>query len=123
VERLHALGFDNVYEINFGGPSPDFHQANLRAYMWNRTKDWLQQGAILDDEQFASQLAAPGYHINNSNQLVIESKASMSKRGEASPDDADALALTFARPVELPEEARPPQQARGRNYGVYAPFG
>jgi hypothetical protein len=90
--------------------------------MWNRTKDWLLQSAIPDDEQFASQLAAPGYHINNSGQLVIESKANMSKRGEASPDDADALALTFARPVELPDEERPPQQARRQNYGVYAPF-
>ena len=54
VERLHALGFENVYEINFGGPSPDLHQANLRAYMWNRTKDWLLQGAIPDDERFAT---------------------------------------------------------------------
>jgi len=122
VERLHASGFQNVYEINFGGPSPDLHQANLRAYMWNRTKDWLLQGAIPDEERFASQLAGPGYHINNSGQLVIESKANMSKRGEASPDDADALALTFARPVELPEEERPPQ-ARRQNFGVYAPFG
>ena len=122
VERLHALGFENVYEINFGGPSLDFRQANLRAYMWNRTKDWLLQGAIPDDEPFASQLAAPGYHINNSGQLVIESKANMRKRGEASPDDADALALTFARPVELPEEETPPQQARRQNFGVYAPF-
>ena len=123
VERLHALGFENVYEINFGAPSPDPHQANLRAYMWNRTKDWLPQGAIPDDERFASQLAAPGYHINNSGQLVIEPKASMSKRGEPSPDDADALALTFARPVELPDEARPPQRVRAQNWGVYAPFG
>jgi hypothetical protein len=55
--------------------------------------------------------------------LVIESKANMRKRGEASPDDADALALTFARPVELPEEESPPQQCRRQNSGVYAPFG
>jgi hypothetical protein len=68
-------------------------------------------------------LAAPGYHINNSGQLVIESKANMRKRGEASPDDADALALTFARPVELPDEEEPPQRARPRNWGDYAPFG
>jgi phage terminase large subunit len=30
---------------------------------------------------------------------VLESKESMGKRGVASPDDADALALTFAMPV------------------------
>ena len=70
-------------------------------------KDWLLQGAIPDDERFASQLAAPGYHINSRSKLLIESKADMVKRGEASPDDADALALTFARPVRPPEISRP----------------
>jgi hypothetical protein len=45
----------------------------------------------------AMDLAGPGYHINRSNLLVIESKADMQKRGQASPDDGDVLALTFAR--------------------------
>jgi hypothetical protein len=31
--------------------------------------------------------------------LVLASKADMQKRGQASPDDGDALALTFAQPV------------------------
>ena len=44
-------------------------------------KKLFLKGAIPDDERFDSQLAAPGYHINNSGQLVIESKANMSKRG------------------------------------------
>jgi hypothetical protein len=47
-------------------------------------------------------LAGQGYHINRSNLLVLESKADMQKRGQASPDDADALALTFA-PAEKEE--------------------
>jgi hypothetical protein len=47
----------------------------------------------------------------------------MVKRGEASPDDADALALTFARPVALElEEARPIVQPFSWA-GEYAPFG
>jgi hypothetical protein len=45
-------------------------------------------------------LADPGYHINHSNLLVLESKADMQNRGQASPDDGVALALTFAQPVE-----------------------
>jgi phage terminase large subunit len=48
-------------------------------------------------------LAGPGYHINRSNLLVLESNADMQKRGQASPDDGDALALTFAQPVEPAE--------------------
>jgi phage terminase large subunit len=35
--------------------------------------------------------------------LVLESKAEMRKRGQASPDDGDALCLTFAQPVALRE--------------------
>jgi hypothetical protein len=44
-------------------------------------------------------LTGPGYHLNRSEQLVIESKADMVKRGVASPDYADALCLTWAAPV------------------------
>lgn len=45
----------------------------------------------------------------NPGKLVIESKQDMASRGMASPDDADALALTFAHPVEPP---RPPRVQR-----------
>lgn len=99
VERLHTLGFRNVVEVNFGGPSADIHQANQRAYMWTNMKDWLLRGTIDSDNKLEIGLSGPGYHINKSNKLVLESKQDMQKRGEASPDDADALALTFAQPV------------------------
>jgi hypothetical protein len=78
-------------------------KANMRAYMWDEMKDWLLHGAIETDEEMAADLAGPGYHINRSNLLVLESKANMQKRGQASPDDGDALALTFAQPVEPAE--------------------
>ena len=101
------MGFDNVHEVSFGGPSPDYHDANWRAYMWRQMKDWLAKGAIPDEEQLALQIYLPGYHINRSNKLVLESKSDLAQRGEASPDDADALALTFAQhvaPIEPPKQ-------------------
>ena len=100
VERLHTMGHRNVHEVRFGSESLDVHQANLRAYMWNRMKDWLQN-AMIDpaDSRLETDLTAPGYHINKQDKLVIESKEDMAKRGVASPDDGDALALTFAAPV------------------------
>jgi hypothetical protein len=64
-------------------------------------------------------LAGPGYHINRSNLLVVDSKADIHKRGQASPDDGDALALTFAQPVapaEVEEEDEEGEFAVGR-YG------
>jgi len=100
VERLHLLGFDNVTEVNFGGKSPDMHQLNMRAFMWNAMKDWLPRGAIdKNDERLEVDLTGPGWHLNRTNQLVLESKEDMQKRGVSSPDDGDALALTWAQVV------------------------
>ena len=59
VKRLRTLGFDNVHEVSFGGPSPDYHDANWRAYMWRQMKDWLAKGAIPDEEQLALQICLP----------------------------------------------------------------
>lgn len=113
VERLRVLGHSNVFEVNFGDQSPDPTKENMRAYMWSQCKDWLVLGAIPDDEKFASQLGLPGYHINRRNRLVLESKQDIQKRGEASPDDADALCLTFARAVAptTPKPPRPPMMS------------
>jgi hypothetical protein len=121
VERLRQMGFDNIMEINFGGPSPDRHQANMRAYMWNRMKEWLDRGAIpSDDTVLETDLAAPGSHLNRSDKLVLESKEQMQKRGVASPDSGDALALTFAAPVApLQPELRPEERYVGTMAGSW----
>ena len=77
----------------------------------------LLHGAIESDEQLAADLAGPGYHINRSNLLVLESKADMQKRGQASPDDGDAVALTFAQPV-VPAEVEEEDEEEG--FGRYS---
>jgi hypothetical protein len=78
----------------------------------------LLQGAIHADEKLALDLAAPGYHINQSNLLVLESKADMQQCGQASPDDGDALALIFAQPVEPAEvEEKDEEEEFGRYTG------
>jgi hypothetical protein len=46
------LGFNNVFETNFGlVHAPDRTKANMRAYMWDKLKDWLLHGAIEADEK------------------------------------------------------------------------
>ncbi len=103
VERLKLLGHKQVFEVNFGGPSPDRHDANMRAYMWRKKKEWLLYGAIpLKDQKLADDFEGPGFHLNNKDQLVIESKEMMQKRGVASPDDGDASVLTHAQQVAVP---------------------
>jgi hypothetical protein len=115
VERLHSMGFKNVQEVVFGGASANVHQSNQRAFMWAAMKDWLPKGCIAkDDFRLHNDLTGPGFHLNSKSQLVIESKESMQKRNIASPDDGDALALTFAYPVAI---ARPAPVAPRQNYG------
>lgn len=102
VARLRRLGHKNVIEVNFGADSPDEHYANMRAYMWGQMKDWLLTGAIDADTQLESDLMGPGYSHNNKIQVKLERKEDMKKRGLDSPDDADALSLTFAINVPTP---------------------
>jgi hypothetical protein len=112
VERLR-MRFDNIQEVNFGAPSPDRHQANMRAYMWAKMRDWLERGAIPENDAILeTDLTAPGSHLNRSDQLVIEAKEQMAKRGVASPDRGDALALTWAANVP-PVEPEPERERYG----------
>jgi hypothetical protein len=49
---------------------------------------------------------------------MLESKADTQRRGQASPGDGDALALTFAQPVEAAEVEEPDEEeAFGRYTG------
>lgn len=113
VARLQALGFDNIYEVNFGGASPDSHRENMRAHMWAQVKEWLLRGMLPPhDEGLADQLTLPGFHLNRRSRLVLESKDALAARGEKSPDDADAFALTFAQAVAPPAPLYTPQPGR-----------
>jgi hypothetical protein len=99
VDRCHQLGYDNVIEIQFGASAPDVHFANMRSWMWSKVRDFLPRGSIDTDTMLETDLTGPGYHFDRGDRLLLESKENMAKRGLDSPDDGDALALTFAQPV------------------------
>ncbi|MFA5217145.1 hypothetical protein [Sulfuricurvum sp.] len=90
--------------VAFGGAADDPTYANKRAEMWGLTKQWLKEGGAIPDEQdLCTDLIAPeAYSVQtgpNAGKLILESKDDMQARGIESPDDGDALALTFAKPV------------------------
>ena len=106
VDRLRQLGVPFVFGINFGsaaerwdgdGAKPLY--ANKRAEMWGNLKDWLEQGALPADPELRADLCGVEYGYNGKGEIQLEKKEDMKKRGLASPDMADALALTFALPV------------------------
>lgn len=108
VDRLRQLGFTNVFEVNFGGSGREVDvatnmrvkTANKRAEIWCALKAWLPQGAIPDEQSIEDDLCGPEYgYAADQVSIQLESKKDMKRRGLASPDDADALACTFAEPV------------------------
>jgi hypothetical protein len=75
---------------------------NRRAEMWLRSRDWLQDvgGAdIPDSDGLQADACGPSYSYDMNQRILLESKESMRSRGVRSPDDWDAVALTFAEPV------------------------
>ncbi|QNA83625.1 terminase [Sphingomonas sp. So64.6b] len=107
VDRLRQLGVENVHEVWFGSKGADatwsgamrVQTANKRAEMWINMRGWLENGAIPDDDALATDLTGVEYGYANDAEILLEKKEHMKARGLASPDDADALALTFAAPV------------------------
>lgn len=80
---------------------------NRRAEMWGLSNDWLQQDGgvdIPDSDALQADACGPGFHYHPvSGKLVLESKEHMKDvRKVRSPDDWDAVALTFAEPVSEP---------------------
>jgi len=96
TDRLKQMGHKNVVEVQFGAESPDPQLANMRAFMWSKMKDWLTRGCISKDPRLESDLIGPSYMHDKRDRLQLESKEHMKARGVDSPDDGDALALTFA---------------------------
>jgi hypothetical protein len=97
--RLRRLGHENVMEVNFGADSPDAKCRYMRDYIWAMMKEWLLTGGIDSDAQLEADLMGPGTRPNVQQRVWLESKEDMKKRGVASTDDGDALALTFTAPV------------------------
>ena len=98
IDRLRQLSIDCI-EVNFGSKADEGRYLNKRAEMWGRMKEWIVGAAIPDENELMDDLVGVEYGYTMKNQIQLEKKEDMKKRGLASPDMADALALTFAYPV------------------------
>lgn len=118
VDNLNHAGYGHktlIVEFHGGRPANDASAYyNMRAEVWGKTRDWLMAGCeIPDDPELDADLTSPQYGFSAKQQVQLEKKEDMKKRGIASPDSADMLAMTFAANVVK----RPPVQAP--NYQQY----
>jgi hypothetical protein len=121
VDRVKQLIPRNVVsEVNAGciaNNSAKYY--NKRAEMWGDTRDAIKAMIELpDDNELIDELCGVEYGFSNKNQIQIEKKEDMKKRGLSSPDCADSLTLTYAekviknRPIVKPQYNYHGQQAQ-----------
>ena len=88
-----------VYEVNFGAKSlGDSEYSYNRTALWGRMKKWLVDGGCIDGCEFlrADLLAARWKWAGQEDgKKILISKEAMAQEGIPSPDDGDALAITF----------------------------
>jgi hypothetical protein len=111
-----------IKDVVFGGTADGSNQgteegqvvyANKRTQMWGAMRDWLGSapnpfgemlpgGAIPNDIQLIDDLVNVQYGytmLYGKDAIILEKKDDMRRRGVSSPDEGDALAITFAFPI------------------------
>lgn len=106
VDRLKEQRY-KVRGVNFGSKADSVAYANKRCEIWGAMKEWLKTAsigyfganAIQNNRRLKEDLCAPQYKLTSSGAFQLESKADIKKRGIASPDEGDAIAISFSYPV------------------------
>jgi hypothetical protein len=125
-DRLKEMGYERVVRaVNFGSspfeppPLEGGGPLNRRAEMWMRSKEWLEDPAgaqIPDSDSLQADACGPTYKWDSNTRLVLEKKEDMRRRDVPSPDEWDAVALTFAEPV-APDWDEDDEDDHARNRG------
>lgn len=135
VDRLRQLRIP-VMGVDFGsgadGTNPDdgTKYANKRAEIWGAVREWLKRGSLPrglacgEHTTLTDELTGPTYAHNKREEIQLEGKSEMRRRGVPSPNVADALACTFAYPhfefiAETPQDML---AEMNKPVGDYDPF-
>ncbi len=112
IDQIRFRGYGKrLFEFH-GGQSASDGAAyfNLRAEVWGKCREWLVAGAeIPDDPELEADLTGPEYGFSAKQQIQLERKEDMKKRGLSSPDCADMLCMTFAVKVAAPKPPVKPE--------------
>ncbi len=119
IDRLRELGRAPI-GVQFAGRATESERYfNKRAEMYLDVVEWIRRGgALWRSERLKAALTQTTYSFKGG-RLLLEPKEQVKNRLGYSPDEADALALTFAADVaarELPRQRGRPMQVE------YDPF-
>ena len=113
-DNLIHSGYQNVYAVEFGSKATEPNKYyNKRSEIWCKMAEWLELADIPDDIALKDDLCLPQYsYKSDSGVIALERKQDMKKRGLASPDSADAIAVTFARNIYKQGRKLPSRELR-----------
>lgn len=95
-DRLRERGV-RVLGVQFGEQAENpAAWKNKRAEIWGAMRDWIKTAALPNDKLLAADLTGPTAEPDSNGIIALETKKKMKSRGLASPDSADAIAVTFA---------------------------
>jgi phage terminase large subunit len=98
IDNLRTLGHVPI-GVGFASRPNDPRYDNKRTEMYFELVQWIKNGGALPDvPELVAALSQTTYSFRG-DRLLLEPKEQVKARLGYSPDDADALALTFAQPV------------------------
>ena len=90
---------DRVTGVNVGRrPTNMKLYKNLRVELWDKMRQDIPKMDLPSNESLKRELTTIEYDFTDQGQMRLERKIDIKRRGLESPDIADALALTYARP-------------------------
>lgn len=92
-------------EVNFGAKANDDTCANMRAEIYFNLANGLEQGFYIDDKDMLDALRNTSYFINASGKKQLVPKERIKEIIGHSPDELDALALSFGKCKEYSFDA------------------
>jgi hypothetical protein len=116
VDTVRNAGY-KVLEFHGGNePIDPKKYYNRRAEAWGLMRDMLKAGMEIPDEpEVEDDLTGTEYGFTNTGQIILEKKEHMKARGLKSPDNGDALAMTFSVRVAPKKKQEP--KPRTQDYG------
>lgn len=113
----------HVVPVNFSGAATDPRYFNKRSEIWFQMAEWVKRGGALPNRPgLLRELTTPVYTFVGG-KFRLEEKDQIKKRLGFSPNEADALATTFAQP-DMPTALMAPMGGgtRGKAVSEWDPF-
>lgn len=120
IDQLRSSGYGTkIFEfIGATTASNDKEYKNKRSETWGFMKLWLKAGGMVEpDQQVLDDITGPEYFYDIKQRLQLEAKDDMKARGLASPDNGDAISMTFTVPVKAKDREEAGQDRYGKGTG------